>query len=115
MAHMGATEDDGPRSDGASRRHKASSRSGLIRTVLVTGASSGIGAACAARLAGAGWRVLAGIRSGEAPAGTEAVQLDVTNGDDVRRLSEIGSLDALVNNAGIAVAAPLEFLPPEEL
>jgi NAD(P)-dependent dehydrogenase (short-subunit alcohol dehydrogenase family) len=59
--------------------------------------------------------VLAGVRSGEAPAGTEAVQLDVTNEDDVRALAEIDPLDALVNNAGIAVAAPLEFLPPEEL
>jgi NAD(P)-dependent dehydrogenase (short-subunit alcohol dehydrogenase family) len=59
--------------------------------------------------------VLAGVRSGAAPAGTEAVQLDVTNADDVRGLAAIESLDALVNNAGIAVAAPLEFLPPEEL
>jgi NAD(P)-dependent dehydrogenase (short-subunit alcohol dehydrogenase family) len=30
-------------------------------------------------------------------------------------LAEVGELDALVNNAGIAIAAPLEFLPPEEL
>ncbi len=59
--------------------------------------------------------MLAGIRSGDAPAGTESVQLDVTNEDDVRGLAEIESLDALVNNAGIAVAAPLEFLPPAEL
>lgn len=59
--------------------------------------------------------MLAGIRGGDAPAGTEAVQLDVTSEADVRALTEIASLDALVNNAGIAVAAPLEFLPPEEL
>ena len=59
--------------------------------------------------------MLAGIRSGDAPAATESVQLDVTNEDDVRALAEIESLDALVNNAGIAVAAPLEFLPPGEL
>lgn len=59
--------------------------------------------------------MLAGIRSGDAPPGTEAVQLDVTSADDVRALAEIEPLDALVNNAGIAVAAPLEFLPPDEL
>ena len=31
------------------------------------------------------------------------------------RLSRIDELDALVDNAGIAIAAPLEFLPPDEL
>ena len=40
----------------------------------------------------------------------------MTDADGVREAAEqIGKLDALVANAGIAVAAPLEFLPPDEL
>jgi NAD(P)-dependent dehydrogenase (short-subunit alcohol dehydrogenase family) len=79
---------------------------------VVTGASSGIGQATAARLARSGWRVLAGVRRpGEAPEGTEEVLLDVTDPP----LLELDGLGGLVNNAGIAVAGPLEFLPPDEL
>jgi NAD(P)-dependent dehydrogenase (short-subunit alcohol dehydrogenase family) len=88
-----------------------------MRTALVTGASSGIGAACAARLVGAGWRVFAGVRrAGDAPAGTEEILLDVTDEDHVRAAAErIEELHGLVNNAGIAIAIPLEFIPLEEL
>jgi NAD(P)-dependent dehydrogenase (short-subunit alcohol dehydrogenase family) len=83
-----------------------------MKTALVTGASSGIGAATAARLAQNGWRVLAGVRqAGTAPKGTEEVILDVTDPPEL----ELDGLDGLVNNAGIAVAGPLEYLPPDEL
>jgi NAD(P)-dependent dehydrogenase (short-subunit alcohol dehydrogenase family) len=95
------------------------------RTVVVTGASSGIGEACAARLAGRGWRVLAGVRRDEdadrmaALAGrVEPVPLDVTEPVSVAAAAERlgdGSLAGLVNNAGIAIAMPLEFLPLDEL
>jgi NAD(P)-dependent dehydrogenase (short-subunit alcohol dehydrogenase family) len=89
----------------------------MRRTALVTGASSGIGAACSVRLARADWRVFAGVRrAGDAPQGTEEILLDVTDGDQVRAAAErIGELHGLVNNAGIALAIPLEFIPLQEL
>jgi NAD(P)-dependent dehydrogenase (short-subunit alcohol dehydrogenase family) len=88
-----------------------------MRTALVTGASSGIGAACATRLTRSGWRVFAGARrSGDAPAGTEELLLDVTDDEQIRAASDrVENLDALVNNAGIAIAIPLEFIPLGEL
>jgi len=88
-----------------------------MRTALVTGASSGIGAACAQRLVASGWRVFAGVRrEGDAPRGTEEVLLDVTSDDHLRAVArQIEEVDALVNNAGIAIAMPLEFIPLDEL
>jgi len=88
-----------------------------LKTALVTGASTGIGAACSRRLAARGWRVLAGVRTvGDAPQGTEEVLLDVTDQAAIATATErVEKLDGLVNNAGIVVACPLEFLPLEEL
>lgn len=93
-----------------------------MRTVLVTGASSGIGHACSVRLAEAGWRVFGGVRTdGDASAleerGIEPVRLDVTDREQIASAAEsVGrSLDGLVDNAGIAIAAPLELVPLDEL
>jgi NAD(P)-dependent dehydrogenase (short-subunit alcohol dehydrogenase family) len=89
----------------------------LTRTAIVTGASSGIGEACAVRLARAGWRVLAGVRrEGDAPEGTEELLLDVTDAEQIRGAAErVDELNGLVNNAGIALGSPLELVPVDQL
>ena len=59
----------------------------------------------------------ASVRSaGQAPEGTTELVFDVTDPAAIAdAASKIERLDALVDNAGIAIAAPLEFLPPDEL
>jgi NAD(P)-dependent dehydrogenase (short-subunit alcohol dehydrogenase family) len=55
-------------------------------------------------------------RAGDAPDGTQELLFDVTDDEAIARAAEsVESLDGLVLNAGIAIAAPLEYLPPEEL
>jgi len=80
------------------------------RTAVVTGASSGIGAATVRRLAAEGFRVVAGARrrelldrlAAEHP-GVEAVQVDVTDDSSVTELVDAaGRCDVLVCNAGAA-------------
>ena len=90
-----------------------------MRTILVTGTSTGIGRVTAERLAREGFHVLAGVRREEdAPSGCEALLLDVTDPSAVGRARERvegEQLAGLVNNAGVNVNGPLEFLPLDEL
>ncbi|MFD5454824.1 SDR family NAD(P)-dependent oxidoreductase [Streptomyces olivaceus] len=93
--------------------------------VVVSGASTGIGAATARELASLGYHVLAGVRTDqEADAvrgeGVEPVTLDITVAGHIDALAERVAahpegrvLRALVNNAGIEVNAPVEALPLE--
>jgi NAD(P)-dependent dehydrogenase (short-subunit alcohol dehydrogenase family) len=89
----------------------------MPRLALVTGASTGIGRACALHLAGLGFHVLAGVRDpADAPDGLEPLRLDVTSESDVAAAAERvgGELHALVNNAGIALTGPVEVVPLDD-
>ncbi|KHL17089.1 short-subunit dehydrogenase [Mumia flava] len=94
------------------------------RRVLVTGAGRGIGRAIAVRLACSGWEVYGGVRTEAAGKELAAeselitpVELDLTVPAHLaaldRELPE--RLDALVNNAGIAVAGPVETLSSADM
>ena len=97
-----------------------------LRTILVTGASSGIGAYCARALKADGWRVLATARSPQALAALEAddieaFPLDYTDSASIERLAAAvlertgGRLDALYNNGAYAQAGAVEDLPVDIL
>jgi len=98
-----------------------------MKSVLVTGASSGIGRATVRRLDAAGWKVFAGVRKEEDAAALreesserlEPLILDILDADAIaaaaeRIGAEAGGLAGLVDNAGGAVPGPLEALPIED-
>jgi NAD(P)-dependent dehydrogenase (short-subunit alcohol dehydrogenase family) len=90
--------------------------------VLVTGASTGIGEATAFHLRELGFEAVAGVRRDEDAErlegqGLHTVRLDVTDEAQIAAALEgVGDrvLAGLVNNAGVAVAAPLEYVPLDE-
>ncbi|WP_078901140.1 SDR family oxidoreductase [Actinacidiphila yeochonensis] len=94
------------------------------KLVVVTGASTGMGAATARELAGRGFHVLAGVRRDKDADAVRAehvepVLLDITEPERIAALAaRVGgdhrALHALVNNAGISVNAPVEALPLPE-
>lgn len=101
-----------------------------MKNVLITGASTGIGRATALHLDRLGWRVFAGVRKevdGEnlqqdASPKLHTLMLDVTNPNSIdsaiERVIEVvadSGLDALINNAGITVNGPMEFISMDEL
>ena len=99
-------------------------------TVVITGASSGIGRACAIHMGKRGWRVFAGVRRRvdadsllqEAPESLTPILLDVTDPASIRAAAHLvaeavgpAGLGGLVNNAGIAYGGPVETLELEEV
>jgi NAD(P)-dependent dehydrogenase (short-subunit alcohol dehydrogenase family) len=98
------------------------------RAALISGASTGIGKACALALAERGWRVFAGVRKegdrealrdADASGAVQPVMLDVTDQASIdaavafvrANLADSAMLAALINNAGIVVASPGEMVP----
>ncbi|MBI2168378.1 MAG: SDR family oxidoreductase [Actinobacteria bacterium] len=99
----------------------------MTKTVLITGASTGIGEACALHLDAKGHRVFAGVRKEEdaeslrrkASDRLTPLFLDVTDEAQIETAAktieaDVGSLAGLVNNAGVARGGPLEYLPIDE-
>ncbi|MDY0169608.1 MAG: SDR family NAD(P)-dependent oxidoreductase [Thermoguttaceae bacterium] len=102
------------------------------KSIVITGSSTGIGAACAVELARRGWHVFAGVRKlehadslleslGTGAGSIHPLLVDVTDGQAVQAAARevaaaVGGagLGALVNNAGIVIAGPLEILPIEQ-
>ena len=100
------------------------------RTVVITGASTGIGEACALRMDRLGWRVFAGVRKeadGQALREkaskkltpiildvTEQPTIDASAATVTAAVGESG-LAGLINNAGVGVGGPLEFISVDEL
>lgn len=100
------------------------------KSVVITGTSTGIGAACALHLDKLGWRVFAGVRRqadaealrSKASSRLTPIAIDVadtlsisTAASAVAGVVGDAGLDGLVNNAGIVVTGPVEFLPLPEL
>lgn len=96
------------------------------QAVVITGASTGIGAACALHLDRLGFAVFAGVRKAEDGGALQQqssnrltpLLLDVTDADSIQTAKEFvakevgeAGLFGLINNAGIAVAGPLEAVP----
>lgn len=100
------------------------------KVVVITGASSGLGAATARRLASEGAKVVLGARRadklealveeiGQAGGNALAVATDVTKRDDVRKLVDsaverFGQIDVMLNNAGLMPLAPYDRLKVDE-
>ncbi|MEY4756236.1 MAG: hypothetical protein RJA34_1134, partial [Pseudomonadota bacterium] len=98
----------------------------MNKTVLITGASSGIGKATAKRFQSAGWNVVATMRSPEDERELNnldrvlVTRLDVLDLPSIQLavqegLARFGKLDVLLNNAGYGAYGPLEVTPMEKI
>lgn len=97
-----------------------------MKTVLITGASTGIGRATAMYFQEKGWYVIASMRTPEKETELNKLdnvwvtRLDVTDLDSINNaikegIEKFGKIDALVNNAGYGAFGPLEAFPRENI
>jgi NADP-dependent 3-hydroxy acid dehydrogenase YdfG len=98
----------------------------MSKTILITGASSGIGKATAIHFQQQGWNVIATMRSPEKETELGALdnihfeRLDVLDLESINKaiqngIQKFGKIDALVNNAGYGAYGPLESFPRENI
>lgn len=85
-----------------------------MRTLIITGGSSGIGQAAADLFAAKGYKVYELSRHGEDRAGVTHIDCDVTSPDDCRNAAakvatEAGKIDVLISNAGMGISGAIEF------
>ena len=100
------------------------------QTIVITGASTGIGRACALHLDKLGFQVIAGVRTETDATSLQhassdrltTVHIDIAESDSILRATNIieaqlksVGLYGLINNAGIVIAGPLEFVPIDAL
>lgn len=97
-----------------------------MKTILITGASTGIGRACAEHFQAEGWNVAATMRTPSKGAAlaeldnVEVLALDVTDRASIdaavaTTIERFGAIDVVLNNAGYGLAGALEAASPEQL
>ncbi|USD59643.1 SDR family oxidoreductase [Vibrio sp. SCSIO 43140] len=98
----------------------------MSKTILITGASTGIGKSTAKRFQAEGWNVVATMRTPEKDTELRALEnvlvtrLDVTDPESIQSavslaLAKFGSIDVLLNNAGYGAYGPLEAFSMEKI
>lgn len=90
-----------------------------MKTVVITGGSSGIGKATAELFAEKGWQVFEWSRSGTSTDKVTHISCDVTKPADTKAavqqvLAQAGQIDVFISNAGFGISGAVEFTTPED-